>query len=292
MAGSKGRREIQIGDVRVNLRWATDSQELALSIARRFVEARRTHTALAGFPGPLPQDMAGAYACQEAAIALWPDDIVGWKVARIAPELRARLGTERLAGPVFRRSVRRAAGHAIVEFPVFENGFAAVEAEFIVSLGADAPAHKLDWTIAEAAGIAAEMHIGVETAGSPLATINELGPTAIAADFGNNSGVILGPAVRGWRERAFAAPLTVTCIEDRVAGRGQPGAPAGAALESLRFLLEHCARRGRPLRAGHLITTGALTGVHDICAGQSASIDFGPHGVIHCRAVALVTAES
>ena len=34
--------------------------------------------------------------------------------------------------------------------------------------------------------------MGVEMAGSPLATINELGPTVVAADFGNNNGLILG----------------------------------------------------------------------------------------------------
>jgi len=53
--------------------------------------------------------------------------------------------------------------------PVFEGGFAAVEAEFVFRLASDAPSDKVQWTPEEASRIAAAMHIGIETAGSPLA---------------------------------------------------------------------------------------------------------------------------
>jgi 2-keto-4-pentenoate hydratase len=59
----------------------------------------------------------------------------------------------------------------------------------------------------------------------------------------------------------------------------------GGPLESFRFLLEACARRGRPLRAGQLVSTGAITGVHEIRSGQSARVSFGRYGDLHCRAV-------
>ena len=52
---------------------------------------------------------------------------------------------------------------------------------------------RLEWTRAEARELVAAVHVGVETAGSPLATINDLGPCAIVADFGNNAGLIVGP---------------------------------------------------------------------------------------------------
>ena len=45
------------------------------------------------------------------------------------------------------------------------------------------------------------------------------------------------------------------------------------------------AGRDTQLRAGHLVTTGAVTGIHDIVAGQSARVDFGAHGSLRCRAV-------
>ena len=50
------------------------------TIAERFVQARLEARAVDGYPGQIPQTMDQAYAVQEAAIALYPDEIVGWKV--------------------------------------------------------------------------------------------------------------------------------------------------------------------------------------------------------------------
>src|SRR4051812_23853351 len=79
-------------------------------VARRFVSARRAARALTGFPGAIPADMAAGYAIQDAAIALWPDEIAGWKVGKIPLELQAALGAERVMGPVFRGNVSQATG--------------------------------------------------------------------------------------------------------------------------------------------------------------------------------------
>ena len=44
------------------------------------------------------------------------------------------------------------------------------------------------------------------------------------------------------------------------------------------------AARGRPLKRGQLVTTGAASGIHDIAAGQSARIVFDGLDEIHCVA--------
>lgn len=256
------------------------------SIARQFVTARLSARALTAFPGPLPADLATGYLHQEAAIAQFPDDIAGWKIGRVGLEFETRYGPGRLAGPIFRKQVRRADGNTPVAFPVFKGGFAAIEAEFVFVLGADAPAGKVDWSLAEARALAGDMHIGIETAGSPLATINALGPTVVITDFGNNAGLILGPRVPDWRARA-ESDLTCECfIEGKSVGRGAASDLPGGPVEALRFLLEHCARRGRPLKEGLLISTGAATGIHDIEIGQRARVDFGTLGAIECVAAA------
>ena len=59
----------------------------------------------------------------------------------------------------------------------------------------------------------------------------------------------------------------------------------GGPLAALAFLLTHCAERGRPLRKGQWISSGAVTGVHQIEAGQSAELSFGSYGTLRCRAV-------
>ncbi len=171
-------------------------------------------------------------------------------------------------------------------FPVFQGGFAAIEAEFVFALGADAPAAKLDWTLDEARALAGEMQIGIETAGSPLASINALGPTVVDSDFGNHAGLILGRRVPDWRARSDESLTCESFIDGQSVGKGAASDLPGGPIESLRFLLEHCAKRGRPLKAGMLISTGAATGIHDIAIGQRARVDFGTLGGIECVAAA------
>ena len=81
------------------------------------------------------------------------------------------------------------------------------------------------------------MHVGVETAGSPLATINDLGPSAIVADFGNNAGLIVGPELPGWRTTPVEEWQCETFVDGVSVGRGHGGVAPGGPFESLRFLL-------------------------------------------------------
>lgn len=251
--------------------------------ARRLVEARLAVRALPGFPGALPPDMAAGYAAQDHGIALWPDEVVGWKVGKIPEDLQAELGAARVMGPVFRRHVWDADPLTPTPLPVIPGGFAAVEGEYVYRIGRDAPADKLDWTPEEALGLVQAMLVGVEFAASPLAQINVLGPRVVAADFGNNAGLVLGPPVPGWR--GTPAPACEAYVEERLVGRGSPESLPGGPASALAFLAGACARRGRPLTRGQLVTTGAASGIHDIEAGQSARISFGELGEIRCVAV-------
>jgi 2-keto-4-pentenoate hydratase len=106
----------------------------------------------------------------------------------------------------------------------------------------------------------------------------------VASDFGNNRGLFLGPVIADWRAR-LSSLTCETFIEGRSVGRGGATSIPGSPLEAVRFLLEHCARRGRPLRRGQLVSTGAATGIHQIAVGQTARVAFGSDGTIECKAV-------
>jgi 2-keto-4-pentenoate hydratase len=231
-------------------------------IARQFVDARRAARALPAVPGELPAGMAEGYRVQDAAIELWPEPVAGWKVGRIPPELQAELQAERVMGPIFAGHVWAADPANPTPLPVIPGGFAAVEAEYIYRMGRDAPADKLDWTPDEALAYVDELLVGVEFAASPLATINVLGPRVVASDFGNNAGLILGRAVPGWRERPHEVPPCHAYIAGELVGEGSPASIPGGPPASLAFLMAACAGRGRPLRAGQLVTTGAASGIH------------------------------
>jgi 2-keto-4-pentenoate hydratase len=159
-----------------------------------------------------------------------------------------------------------------------------VEAEFIFRLAADAPPDKTAWTPEEASRVVSALHVGIETAGSPLAVINELGPTVVVSDFGNNAGLLLGPPVSEWRSQSFESFTCETFIEGRSVGQGSALSLPGGPFAALAFALGRCARRGLPMKAGYVISTGATTGIHDIRAGQSARVMFDGVGELLCRA--------
>jgi 2-keto-4-pentenoate hydratase len=264
----------------------TDAPQAAADVAdvaERFVTARLDARALSEYPGAVPGDLDTAYRCQELAIQRWPDRIAGWKVARVPAAFKERYPQERLIGPAFAANVHLSQETQPVECPVFEGGFAAVEAELVIRVASDPPGDKQDWTIDEAADYVASLHIGVEVASSPLATLNDLGPGAVISDFGNNWGVIVGPEIRGWRS-LHEIPAE-TFIDGVSVGRGT-GATREGALAALAFTLTKCAQRGRRLQAGDVISTGMITGVHDIRVGQISRHVFEGFGEVQCRAVA------
>ncbi|QGN32669.1 2-keto-4-pentenoate hydratase [Microlunatus sp. Gsoil 973] len=252
------------------------------SVAQTFVAARRAGTAVDQYPGrELPADLAEAYAVQDAAIALWGEEPAGWKAGLIAPERRQPGGDERLIGPIWQHAIRDSGSHQI-EMPVFDGGFAAIEAEFVVRLDVDAAAGS--WTAADAAELPQTLFAGIEIASSPFPKINDLGPAVTASDFGNNGGMIIGPQLPPDVDPSM---ITVrTLIDDDVAGEGSgatvPGGLATAVAQTLTIL----GRRHRSVPAGTFIATGATTGVHACQVGTSAVITFADLEPMRCRLVA------
>jgi 2-keto-4-pentenoate hydratase len=260
-------------------------------MAAAFVKARRSAGSFSNYPGALPPDLDSAYRCQDEAITLWDDTVAGWKVGWIPEPLSQKFGAHRLVGPIFTRGIQRSDGVESVDVPVFAGGFAAIEAEFVFQLSKDAPANVAEWTAETARRFVKTMYIGIEIASSPLININDYGPAVIASDFGNNAGLLLGAEVADWQARGLESMNCETRIEGAVVGRGNAAAVSGGPLAALAFALRCNARRGRPLRAGEYVSTGAATGVHSIASGQSAEALFTGLGSLRCRAVPMTPAD-
>lgn len=248
--------------------------------AGRFLEARRTATAMAHYPGPLPQTLADGYDIQAIALAGMTTPLAGWKVGRILPPLSEHYGCDRLAGPIFASTVSLADGDA--RGLVFPGGFGAVEAEFLFRIGTAPSPEQSAFTLEEAAAHIDVVHIGIEIASSPFQGINDLGPAVTISDFGNNNGLLVGPAIRDWQSGAYAVQPVTTRIDGVDIGTGTAAAFAHGALGSVRFLLENLAARGITVEPGWWISTGAVTGVHPVRPGQTVEADFGPYGTLRC----------
>ena len=208
----------------------------------------------------------------------WRDAVAGWKVGTIAPDLRVQMGAERLAGPIFRQSVVSIAPGEQRTMPIFAGGFAAVEAEFVIRLATRIEPAARTYTDAELIERIAAVHIGAEIASSPLADINRLGPCCVVSDFGNNAGLVLGPEVPDW---AACAPETMTVtvtVDGEQVGAADAGSIEGGFLRVLRFIVELSAHRDIALDEGALISTGAVSGIHEVTEASVSTIDFGTCG--------------
>lgn len=249
------------------------------TISNAFTQARLNALAMPAFPGAVPATLEDAYRVQQMSVQKWPENPAGWKVAMIGPAFAERFGTNRLVGPVFPQFIVRTDGQKTVTMPVFVGGFTAVEAEFVFILGSAIPPGSAPTRKQLLSHISA-MHIGIEMAGSPLAAINDHGPTCTICDFANNAGLIIGPEVKDWQQRSLASLQATVTIDGAQVGDAAATAIQGGPIAALEFLVVHCAAQGITLDAGTAITTGAVTGVHKCITGASAAADFGRDGRI------------
>lgn len=248
------------------------------AISRTLVGARLSAEPLADFPIQLPTSLEQAYAIQSASIARWPDELAGWKVAMLSPQEQERFNSQRLVGPVFRSSVHAVEAGSSVVMPVYKGGFAAVEAEFVFVLGETISPTGRNYSDADLASFIATVSGGAEIASSPMKVINDLGAMSVISDFGNNAGVITGPEVPDWAARKPGFLNATVIVDDAVVGSKAVDAIVGSPLEALRRLVEVSAAREIELPAGSVVSTGAITGVHEVALSSTARVDFGPLG--------------
>lgn len=252
----------------------------AAEIAASFAAARRTGAGLPVYPGPQPRDLAEAYAIQDAAIALRGEAIAGWKIGRIHPPLSEQFGTTRLIGPAFASQVQMlgddAKGYRIAD------GFGAIEAELMLRIGMRVEPVLRNWSADHALALIDGAHIGFEIASSPYPGINTDGPLVTISDQGNNHGLLIGPAIPNWQHRDLDAIEATMTIDGAPVASGTPAAFPGGIAGSLLALLGNLATRGIALEQGAWISTGAITGVHEVVAGQIAAAEFAGIGTIRC----------
>lgn len=256
------------------------SDDEVANIVDAFVGARRAGRALVDYPGRVPATLASAYRCQASAIQRWRDRVGGWKVARIPPHARDQYSEERLIGPAFAANIHVAEGGSPVRCGVFEGGFAAVEAELVIRVGRSPASRDRAWDLEEARGLVGSLHIGAEIASSPFALLNQYGPGAVISDFGNNWGIVVGPEIKHWQ--TLEQLTAQTFIDGEQVGQGVVSIRDGV-LGALVFMLNHCEQRGAVLKEGDLISTGMITGVHDVRPGQSARLVFESWGEVYCQ---------
>jgi 2-keto-4-pentenoate hydratase len=255
----------------------------AQAIAEAFVAAREQGCGFNAYPGEVPANLEQAYAIQDAAIAHCGATPVGWKVGRINPPWLEQLGVNRLAGPIFASHVQNEHSDTPVTGRIFRDGFGAAEAEFLFRIGRTPQPGVSEFTLSEAADLIDAVFIGIEVASSPFPGINALGPLVTISDFGNNNGLIIGAEIQNWRNSGLEGWNIEAHIDGQSVGQGQANAFPEGPMGSVQFLLQNLIARGMTITPGLLISTGAVSGVHEIADGQHFDARFGDFGRIACN---------
>lgn len=240
-------------------------------IAHSFVTARTAARPLTDYPGPMPATLDDAYRIQARARALTDAPALGWKLGRIGSPLDAQLGVTRLIGPTY-----RVVDGANPVMPVIAGGFAAAEAEFLFRIGS------LPGLGVDALDHIDAVHVGLEIAGSPFPGINDHGPYVTTSDFGNNVGLVVGPAVADWRDGAFAEWEVACAIDGETIATGRARDVLDGPFQAVRFFFAEAARLGLPLAPGQWISAGAITGVHRVSPTTQVLARFGPALSVDC----------
>ena len=246
-------------------------------ISKALIDARRACEPISGFPADLPQSLEQAYAVQLESIANWDADLIGFKVGGVPPKFQKQFPTIWQAGPMFADQQYTVKDGESIYVTVFEGGFAAYEAELVFVLKdldkLDAPLESIE----ETHKFIKAVHLGAEIASSPNPEVNNLGPGSIISDMGNNAGVVLGPEAPLSILRDFSKLEVVLHIDDVEIGRATPNPGENGPLGALRFILNHfISLKGQlELPENCLISSGAITGVHQSHAGTKGHIKFG-----------------
>ncbi len=249
----------------------------AKTVSKAVIAARRACKPIPGFPAELPQSLEQAYAVQLQSIKDWGSKLIGFKVGGVPPKFQKQFPTIWQAGPMFADQQYVAKDGDSIYVTVFEDGFAAYEAELVFVLKDLDKLDKPLETIAETHQFIQAVHLGAEIASSPNMDVNNLGPGSIISDMGNNAGVVLGPEAPLSILEDFSKLEVVLHIDDVEIGRKTPNPGENGPMGALRFILNHfISLKGQlELPENCLISSGAITGVHQSHAGTKGNIKFG-----------------
>ena len=247
------------------------------ALADLLVEARRDARQLSSLSDDLvPETVASAYQVNQIVAERlgWPP--LGWKIAGTTDAVRGKLG---LGGPIYGRTFRRFGCKSPARFKAAELLDPLVECEFFVTLARDLPPRDEAWTLPEVIDAVADVHAGIEVAECRYRR-GALPPLpAILADGSASGRYVFGDRIANWRDGLASMRVRLE-VDGTLRREGSGSDVMGDPLLPLLWLAEERRHWGDGLRAGETISTGSMTGMLPIRAGQHVRARFGEAATI------------
>lgn len=242
---------------------ARDGLKRIKDIAKRIAEARRAGARIQ-LEDP-PRDFEEGFAVQDEVVALIGEPVIGWKVIEVpgGPVIFAPLlaGGQVPAGGTWRVGGGQPAG---------------IELEIAFRMGRDVGGDASPSEIAEAIGSA---HVVFELCQSRNVAPESLPRHVGLADCILNAGLVVGDGIADWRTRELKGVGGRLLVDGREHASGKSGNPP-RALEVLPAAL---AKRGKALKAGHVVITGSLIGMNWLTGAHALRGEIDGCGKVEAR---------
>jgi 2-keto-4-pentenoate hydratase len=226
--------------------------------ARHLHDTYRRRAKLEPLPPDLrPHDVAEAYAMQERLQSLFAPErgtVAGYKIAITTPVMQRLMGIAHPCGGAIFASM---AHDSPARLRCTDYVNVAVECEIAVRLAADLPGNRVYDRDSVAAAVGACM-AAIEIIDDQNADYKKADALNLIANNAWNGGVVLGPGRADWRQRDLAALTGRMLINGESVGSGVGADVLGHPLNALAWLANTMVERGRPLRAGMVVSTGSI----------------------------------
>jgi 2-keto-4-pentenoate hydratase len=159
--------------------------------------------------------------------------------------------------------------------------FVGIEAEIAFRFGRDLPRRDADYTTAEVLSAVESVHPAIEVVDARLTDWRSRPAIEQAADLGNHGAFVLGPANPAARADIDQTRVTARVLVDRNLRVERTGGNTAVDVQRLlTWLANHCARRGTPIRAGDVVTSGSCTGLEIVGAPCSVTAELDGLGKV------------
>jgi 2-keto-4-pentenoate hydratase len=238
------------------------------ALAALLLAARRSGRPIDALPAALvPATPDAAYAVQDE-VAPSIGAIAGWKVGASSPT------AEPNCAPLFADLMAASAAC----WPASRFRLRGIEGELAFRFGKPLPPRTTSYGEDEVWAAVDTLHPAIELVESRFADFRAMDKLALLADNGSNGAFCYGAAVRDWRGVDFLGQPVTLVIDGKEVASAVGGNAAGHPRRLLCWLANHCARRGRGIAVGDIVTTGTHTGLLFAAPGAAVTVRFAGLG--------------
>ena len=250
-------------------------------LATRLWTARNERTDVEVKAGDDALTLEDAYRLQHNYVRISGERRSGWKVGATNPPMQDGLGlSEPFAGPLLENSTLQSPARCTL----VPGQDVIVEVEFVFRMGSD---YEPDGPVSIGTLSAAVDAVcpGIEVAGVRYPqSMGRPSTPLIIADAAATIALVYGEPVTQWQELDLASHEAELRINGERIDGGKGSNVLGSPINALAWLAGFLDRQGLALRRGDIVTTGTMTDMQPVKAGDQVVADFGSLG---CASVDL-----